>query len=187
MFTKIMRMAALPGRRGASPGPDETEADPRHAVDQPTHLAAMRRAAGVSYLVLVSHEDTWSFVARRAFGAWEPQWVTSTNAYPWKADHPYCRRFTVEPNLPVGRISKFKAGMQETVLSGHNLVEILAALRRGESHRHELVAARCRTLYGKFHEFVCRIDPEAASGTSTGVRFWISDSVSGTEPPHIAG
>jgi len=184
MFTKVARMALLPGPRGASPGLGESETAPRRAVDQQTHVSAMRRAAGVSYLTLVCHEDTWTFVARRAFGAWEPQWVTSLNASRRTEDHPFYQRFRVEPNLPVGRITKFKAGMQETVLSGHNLVEILAALRRGERQRDQVVAARCRTLYGKFHEFVSRIDPDAASATTTGVRFWICDSVS--DSPQIA-
>ncbi|HEV2637184.1 MAG TPA: hypothetical protein VGX23_18670 [Actinocrinis sp.] len=177
MFAKIARMCALPAQQDAAGDAENRGVSPRHAIDQQTHIAAMRKAAGVSYLTLVCHEDTWTFVARRAFGSWEPEWITSVTTFPRNSQHPHYPRFTVEPNLPVGRITKFKAGMQETVLSGHNLVEILAALRTGERRRDPLFAARCRTLYGKFHEFVCRIDPDAASGTTTGVRFWICDSV----------
>ncbi|MFD8756272.1 hypothetical protein ACFV0O_35620 [Kitasatospora sp. NPDC059577] len=41
------------------------------------HNSAMVIAAGVSYLTLVSHEDTWAFIARQAFGVWSPDWRSS--------------------------------------------------------------------------------------------------------------
>lgn len=41
------------------------------------HNEHMRTATGVSYLTLVCHEDTWTFMAVRAFGQWTPAWTQS--------------------------------------------------------------------------------------------------------------
>ncbi|MYX18384.1 hypothetical protein GTY67_34105 [Streptomyces sp. SID8374] len=42
-----------------------------NAVDLAVHNANVKAAASVSYLTLVCHEDTWTFMATRAFGQWE--------------------------------------------------------------------------------------------------------------------
>ncbi|XVV39788.1 hypothetical protein ACQPXT_41005 (plasmid) [Streptomyces sp. CA-100214] len=39
------------------------------------HNEHIRTATGVSYLTLVCHEDTWTFMAVRAFGQWKPYWT----------------------------------------------------------------------------------------------------------------
>ncbi|MEU9396811.1 hypothetical protein AB0D86_43320 [Streptomyces sp. NPDC048324] len=158
-----------------------------NAVGADEHGAAMKAAAGVSYLTLVCHEDTWTFVATEAFGRWKPCWITSTHDQndtrgpntAWVG-----HRWIVNPNLPEGRITKDKdgSGMQKVVLSGHNLVRILEALREGASTAQSLPhAARCRTLYSKFADFAARVDPNAPAGQTTGVEFRIDDTVDLTD------
>lgn len=80
------------------------------------------------------------------------------------------------PNLPVGRITKTEHGIQEIILSGHNLLQSLDALREGTGSDTLSHAARCRTLYGKFAEFVDLVDPEAPAGQTRGIKYQIDDS-----------
>lgn len=150
------------------------------------HNANMKVAAGVSYLTLVCHEDTWTFMAIRAFGHWKPAWTQSTHtgfvSYQHAPDGDGSRRFTVNPNLPEGRIKKLseknvRHGMQEVILSGHNLTQLLAALHEGATEDDVADSARCGRLYNKLAEFLDLIDPDAEAGQSTGVKFRIDDSV----------
>ena len=157
------------------------EAVAANAVGLDEHNEAMKLAAGVSYLTLVCHEDTWTFVARQAFGVWKPTWVMSTfDASDYRGPNTagiYAKAFTVNPNLQEGRIKKAEGGMQTVILSGHNLVRILETLRTGSGAPELENSARCRTLYSKFALFVGQVDPDAPAGQSTGIEFRIDDSV----------
>ncbi|MEU3954044.1 hypothetical protein AB0F45_17255 [Streptomyces achromogenes] len=158
-----------------------------NAVGLKEHNDNIRAATGVSYLTLVCHEDTWTFMAIRAFGQWKPAWTQSTRP-PGTMDRPHHpgileeQRFTVDPNLPEGRIRKVAdghtgAGMQEVLLSGHNLAQLLKALREGAQEDDVAASARCSRLYNKLVEFVDLIDPDAESGQTTGIRYRIDDSM----------
>ncbi|EKX63282.1 hypothetical protein Sipo8835_13145 [Streptomyces ipomoeae] len=143
------------------------------------HNGTLRRAAGVSYITLRCHEDTWTFMARTAFGVWEPTWTQSTR-------DPYDRvgpgpakaaRFLADPNLPPGRVIKGDAGMQDILLSGHNLVLILDALYAATNSELSADGARCKTLYDKLASLTAKLDPSAAPGRTTGVLCRIDDSM----------
>ncbi|MFF6781159.1 hypothetical protein [Streptomyces sp. NPDC012510] len=149
----------------------------RVALEQ--HNATLQRAAGVSYLTLRCHEDTWTFLARTAFGIWEPGWTQSTR-------DPYDRvgpgatkaaRFTADPNLPPGRITKGDGGMQDVPVSGHNLVLLLDALRAATAAEATADGARCKTLYDRLAAFTAELDPAAPPGRTTGVLWRIDDSL----------
>ncbi|NUK50384.1 hypothetical protein HRW14_08785 [Streptomyces lunaelactis] len=159
----------------------EVKAREANSVATDEHNEAMRIAAGVSYLTLECHEDTWTFVAIKAFGFWKPDWVTSEvqpDKSPTKGPWTYAYdQIKTKPNLPPGRITKLDDGMQEVSLSGHNLVQILDALREGTTSDDLSDASRCRTLYGKFAEFVDLVDPEAPAGQTRGIRYQIDDSL----------
>lgn len=151
------------------------------------HNEHMRTATGVSYLTLVCHEDTWTFMAIRAFGQWNPAWtqsikptITAGHAPTWEE----VGRFTVDPNLPEGRIKKISTGsarhghgLQQVLLSGHNLTQLLSALYEGTKEDDIAASARCSRLYNKLVEFVELVDPDAEAGQTTGVTFRIDDSV----------
>ncbi|MGA5198250.1 hypothetical protein [Streptomyces exfoliatus] len=148
------------------------------------HNDNLRAAMGVSYLTLFCHEDTWTFMAGRAFGIWKPEWTSSIPAsglmnVQGRPTSTEGLKFTVDPNLPEGRIKKITAlkGMQEVLLSGHNLAQLLSALYAGTKEDDVVTSARCSRLYNKLVEFVDLIDPGAESGRTTGVRFRIDDSV----------
>ncbi|MFB8314671.1 hypothetical protein ACFC5T_40135 [Streptomyces sp. NPDC055961] len=158
-----------------------------NSVSLELHNDNLRAATGVSYLTLVCHEDTWTFMARRAFGQWEPHWTQSAAPasivnIPHSPGSTEAKQFKVNPNLPDGRIKKIadgltRRGMQEVLLSGHNLVQILTALHEGTKEDDVALSARCGRLYDKFVEFVDLVDPEAEAGKTTGIRFHIDDSV----------
>ncbi|WP_063775157.1 hypothetical protein [Streptacidiphilus anmyonensis] len=152
-----------------------------NAVGLDEHNTALKLATGVSYLTLVCHEDTWTFVATHAFGWWKPTWTKSTfdstDYHGPNTASIYAKGFTVNPNLSSGRIKKSENGMQTVTLSGHNLVRILETLRSGTAGPDLVSSARCRSLYSKFATFVAMVDPEAPAGQTTGVRFLIDDSV----------
>lgn len=146
------------------------------------HNANLRAATGVSYLTLACHEDTWTFMATRAFGQWKPTWTQSTRPtsitqIPNCPDSVEATRFTADPNLPEGRIKKSGKGMQEVLLSGHNLAQLLNALHDGAKEDDVAASARCGRLYSNLVEFVDLIDPDAEAGQTTGIRFHIDDSV----------
>ncbi|AVI00056.1 hypothetical protein C5L38_33805 (plasmid) [Streptomyces sp. WAC00288] len=158
-----------------------------NAVGLEEHNDNIRAATGVSYLTLVCHEDTWTFMAIRAFGQWKPAWTQSTRRI-GVMDQPHHpgvleeQRFTVDPNLPEGRIRKLSEGpahrgMQEVILSGHNLAQLMKALYEGVQEDDVAASARCSRLYNKLVEFVDLIDPSAESGQTTGVRYRIDDSL----------
>ncbi|AXK33484.1 hypothetical protein DVA86_13310 [Streptomyces armeniacus] len=151
-----------------------------------THNENLKAAAGVSYLTLVCHEDTWTFMATRAFGQWQPAWTQSTYGGPlyvrYAPNSAEVRAFAVDPNLPDGRIKKIsdgkvRHGMQEVILSGHNLTQLLGALHDEADEDNVADSARCGRLYNKLAEFVDLIDPDAVAGQTTGVKFRIDDSV----------
>ncbi|MGW6836305.1 hypothetical protein ACWGCI_23265, partial [Streptomyces sp. NPDC054949] len=154
-----------------------------NAVFLSEHNEHLKVAAGISYLTLVCHEDTWTFVATVAFGIWRPAWVTSVRNAIGIASAPRwddVTNFTVDPNLPDGRITKLvleKDGMQKVVLSGHNLVRILDTLREGSAAEDIVQSARCVRLYNRFAEFVGLVDPDVPAGQTTGVEFRIDDSL----------
>jgi hypothetical protein len=157
----------------------QLKARERNLVELTEHNATMRKAVAVSYLTLVCHEDTWTFVARVAFGQWQPNWVTSEGSGIMvdTPTHYQGDNFKVNPNLPRGRITKHTAGLQSVVLSGHNLVRILETLRTGCASEDLVHSARCATLYEKFQGFARMVDPSAAAGKTTGVKFRIDDSI----------
>ncbi|MBK3586059.1 hypothetical protein JHN49_20885 [Streptomyces sp. MBT57] len=43
------------------------------------HHDLLDTAGTVSFVQLECHEDTWSYIARQAFGMWQPQWTTSAS------------------------------------------------------------------------------------------------------------
>ncbi|MFE7839275.1 hypothetical protein ACFU53_25455 [Streptomyces sp. NPDC057474] len=149
----------------------------RVALEQ--HNGTLQRAAGVSYLTLRCHEDTWAFLARTAFGVWEPGWTQSTRD-PYDRVGPTATRaahFTADPNLPPGRITKADGGMQDVRLSGHNLVLVLDALREATASEFTATGARARTLYDRLASFTARLDPAAPTGRTTGILWRIDDSL----------
>ncbi len=172
-------------------GEEDRAARQKVAAENTPALAAhnehMRAATGVSYLTLVCHEDTWTFMAIRAFGQWKPAWTQSTRQDS-VLDLPYTpawseqNRFTVDPNLVQGRIKKLgsgstHSGIQEVLLSGHNLTQLLSALYEGTQEDDVAASARCNRLYNKLVEFVELLDPGAEAGQTTGVKFRIDDSI----------
>lgn len=157
-----------------------------NAVDLDAHNENLKAATGVSYLTLVCHEDAWTFMAALAFGVWKPAWTQSTRivsiSAPYGPNYQDQTEFTVDPNLPEGRIKKHSSllnetGMQDVVLSGHNLTQLLNALRDGIATDDVAFSARCVRLYNKLAEFVHLIDPDAPAGMTTGIKYQIDDSV----------
>lgn len=149
------------------------------------HNEHLKTATGVSYLTLVCHEDTWTFMAARAFGQWKPAWTQSKPTIAAAGYAPMwdeVGKFTVDPNLTEGRIKKLnsisgRTGLQEVLLSGHNLTQLLSALYEGAQEDDVAASARCNRLYNKLAEFVELVDPDAESGQTTGVMFRIDDSI----------
>jgi hypothetical protein len=144
------------------------------------HGESMRRLAGVSYIALRCHEDTWTFMARAAFGVWEPSWSQSTHDT-WNRIGPDSKRLcmlTVDPNLPEGRITKGADGMQDVLISGHNLVRVLDALRTAARSDDPARAARGRTLYERISAVADMTDATRPAGKTTGIVVSIDDSLS---------
>ncbi|MEU4032319.1 hypothetical protein [Streptomyces anulatus] len=155
-----------------------------NAVDLAVHNEKVRAATGVSYLTLVCHEDTWTFMATRAFGQWKPKWTQSVenSAVPYAPKWDEVSGFTVDPNLPEGRIKKVvngtaRHGMQQVLLSGYNLTQLLSSLHEGSKEEDVAASARCSRLYNKLVEFVDLLDPGAEAGQTTGVTYRIDDSL----------
>ncbi|MER6501888.1 hypothetical protein ABT218_21470 [Streptomyces sp. NPDC001455] len=141
------------------------------------HLQVMKKAATVSYLSLVCHEDTWTFLARRAFGTWSPGWLTSVVQDGPGKGGPVAKdkAFRKDPNLTPGRITKQDNGMQTVDVSGDNLVTILDRLWS---------SAYGRNIYENFLD----VDPSrAACGPLYGrIETWLKSLESGTadKPGH---
>ncbi|MFF9638727.1 hypothetical protein ACF1D2_29635 [Streptomyces bacillaris] len=156
-----------------------------NAVELAVHNANVKAAASVSYLTLVCHEDTWTLMATRAFGQWKPEWTQSVKpplTASWAPTWAEQTNFTVDPNLPEGRIKKLpsgtaRTGMQQVLLSGHNLTQLLSSLHEGAKEEDVAASARCSRLYNKLVEFVNLIDPDAEAGQTTGVTYRIDDSL----------
>lgn len=70
--------------------------------------------------------------------------------------------------------------MQQVLLSGHNLTQLLSSLHEGSKEEDIGASARCSRLYGKLVEFVSLIDPDAEAGQTTGVTYRIDDSLDAT-------
>ncbi|WP_327188277.1 hypothetical protein [Streptomyces sp. NBC_01334] len=88
----------------------------------------------------------------------------------------------MDPNLPEGRIRKISTGtgrngLQQVLLSGHNLTQLLSAMYEGAKEDDVAASARCSRLYKKLAEFVELVDPDAEAGRTTGVTFRIDDSI----------
>jgi hypothetical protein len=135
-----------------------------YAVLLQAHGPVLRKAIAVGRLSLTCHEDTWTFMARRTFGMWQPAWTTSQVPllpHPGAPDG-RCGAWSKSPNLPPGRIVKHDDGMQTIVLSGDNLVAILDDLHDGAwgpTASPDLAnSARCRTLYERFANFLEHTD-----------------------------
>ncbi|MFJ9683629.1 hypothetical protein ACIRP2_37210 [Streptomyces sp. NPDC101194] len=155
-----------------------------NATDLAVHDENLKAATGVSYLTLVCHEYTWTFMAIRAFGQWKPEWTKSTHAASilelrHAPTNTEVRQFTVDPNLPEGRIKKLdtltRDGMQQVILSGHNLTQLLRSLHDGSKEEDIAASALCGRLYSKLVEFLDLIDPGAEAGQTTGVTYRIDD------------
>jgi len=161
----------------------------KNAANLGDHAEALRRLAGVSLVTLRCHEDTWTFMAQAAFGQWEPHWVKSTlgSLYERGPSSWEVGRFTVEPNLPSGRIDKKPGGMQDVLVSGHNLVRILDTLRAATGSSDLTHGCRARTLYEKITAIASVVDLARPSGQSTGVVVPIGDSLGEQPPPTLRG
>ncbi|MFE7275875.1 hypothetical protein [Streptomyces sp. NPDC057623] len=148
-------------------------------VSATRHGEVMRRLAGISYVTLRCHEDTWTFMARAAFGVWKPFWSQSTYDAGNRAgpDGRHLALFTAGPNLPKGRITKGADGMQDVFVSGHNLVRILDALRTVTRSDDPARAAQGRTLYEKLSAVAGMMDPAEPAGRTTGFIVRIDDSL----------
>ncbi len=143
------------------------------------HGEVMRRLAGISYVTLRCHEDTWTFMARAAFGVWKPFWTQSTYDAGNRVgpDGRHLALFTANPNLPKGRITKDADGMQDVFVSGHNLVRILDALRTVARSDEPARGAQGRTLYEKVSAVAGLIDLAEPAGRTTGFVVRIDDSL----------
>ncbi|MFE6620802.1 hypothetical protein ACFZBP_07860 [Streptomyces sp. NPDC008086] len=149
-------------------------------VSAARHGELMRRLAGISYVTLRCHEDTWTFMARAAFGVWRPSWTQSTYDG-WNRVGPDGKGlslFTANPNLPQGRIVKGADGMQDVLVSGHNLVLILDALRTVTRSDDPPRGAQGKTLYEKISAVADMTDPAEPAGKTTGFVVYIDDSLS---------
>ncbi|MFE0379332.1 hypothetical protein ACFW1M_28010 [Streptomyces inhibens] len=134
------------------------------------HLRVMRKAVTISYVSLTCHEDTWTFLARRAFGTWSPEWLTSVS----ESELPSPSKpagFTKEPNLTPGRITKQDNGMQTIEVSGDNLVTILERLWEGAYSRNPYKAltdldpnrSACGPLHTRISDWLEGLEPGTAS------------------------
>lgn len=90
-------------------------------------------------------------------------------------------RFTADPNLPPGRVTKAEGGMQDVLLSRQNLVLVLVlvldALHTATTAELSATGARCRTLYDRSASFTAKLDPGAPPGRTTGILCRIDDSL----------
>jgi hypothetical protein len=159
----------------------------RNSAGLKDHAESMRRLAGLSYVTLRCHEDTWTFIARVAFGQWVPAWTQSEwSSYRHGPDATQLHRFTVDPNLPDGRIRKANYGMQDVFVSGHNLVSILDALRTAAQSDDLTRGCRARTLYEKIAAIAAAVDPTQLTSQSTGVVVPIDDSLGKRPLPELS-
>ncbi|MFI6125484.1 hypothetical protein ACIBCU_38245 [Streptomyces sp. NPDC051064] len=146
------------------------------------HLPLLEKAATLSYVDMVCHEDTWTYIARRAFGAWQPEWTMSL-ATDQGGPVPTDVEFTKNPNLPEGRITKHSDGMQTIAVSGDNLVTILGALFEaawGPSMEPSSARAACGPLHGRIGEFLRDLD--SATSTKPGHELFL-DHWGGSDKP----
>lgn len=141
------------------------------------HLRVLKKAATVSYVSLNCHEDTWTFLARRAFGTWSPEWLTSVSQDSEETENtgPQGKAgFIKDPNLVPGRITKHANGMQTVEVSGANLVAILESLWEGAYSRNIYKALTdfdpnrraCGPLHTRFSDWLDNL--EAGLGQRAG-------------------
>ncbi|MER7048902.1 hypothetical protein ABT391_29105 [Streptomyces jumonjinensis] len=136
------------------------------------HFGVMKKAATVSYVSLTCHEDTWTFIARRAFGTWSPEWLTSVTQDGPGQGGPVAKEgaFRKNPNLTPGRITKQDNGMQTVEVSGDNLVTILERLWEsayGQSYYLAVLdpdpnRSACGPLYQRFETWLKGLEPGKA-------------------------
>ncbi|MFG3180231.1 hypothetical protein ACGFZC_34975 [[Kitasatospora] papulosa] len=137
------------------------------------HLGVLDKAATVSYVSLICHEDTWTFLARRAFGTWAPEWVTSVRQDKPGQGGPVAKQafFKKDPNLTPGRINKQDNGMQTVEVSGDNLVTLLGQLWEGAYPSHVYLAlmdndpnkGACGPLYKRIETWLRDLEPGTAA------------------------
>ncbi|MYX18383.1 hypothetical protein GTY67_34100 [Streptomyces sp. SID8374] len=70
--------------------------------------------------------------------------------------------------------------MQQVLLSGHNLTQLLSSLHEGAKEEDVAASARCSRLYNKLVEFVNLIDPDAEPARRPASRTRIDDSLDAT-------
>ncbi|MGW7620821.1 hypothetical protein ACWGLG_34290 [Streptomyces antimycoticus] len=146
------------------------------------HLDAQHKAGTVSYIDLVCHEDTWTYIARRAFGMWEPGWVTSQKGTGGDGPGTADGAFTKDPNLVEGRISKQSDGMQTVQVSGDNLVTILDVLYEhqwGVKGVYDEAKSAGWPLYKRIEGFLEELD--SASVAEPGHKLVIDQRINGSD------
>ncbi|MFD4176166.1 hypothetical protein [Streptomyces anulatus] len=153
------------------------------------HHDLLNTAGTVSFVQLECHEDTWSYIARQAFGMWQPRWTTSVLGE--AGGPPADGKFIKDPNLSEGRIVKHSNGMQVIIVSGDNLTRILEVLfdrtynfilagsLNDKDHLHR---ATSRPLYRRLKKIVQEVDQ--TDRHTTGRKFCIDVRV---EAPAEAG
>ncbi|MEU1315049.1 hypothetical protein [Streptomyces tibetensis] len=127
----------------------------------------LRTAATISYVSLTCHEDTWTFLARRAFGTWSPEWLTSVAQEGSDVPGPTKKTvaFTKNPN------TKHENGMQTVEVSGDNLVAILERLWDGAYSRNPYKTlmdldpnrSACGPLHARISSWLEDLEPGSAS------------------------
>jgi len=136
------------------------------------HLDVLQTAATISYVSLTCHEDTWTFLARRAFGIWSPEWLTSVEQDGSDVPGPTGKAdFTKDPNLTPGRITKHEDGMQTVEVSGDNLVAILESLWQGAYGRNiyrfitdpDRNRPACGPLHTRISDWLSDLEPGSVS------------------------
>ncbi|MFF8036216.1 hypothetical protein [Streptomyces sp. NPDC016626] len=151
---------------------EKARTEETYAYIYKAHLLTLKKAATVSYVSLTCHEDTWTFLARRAFGAWSPEWLTSVTQSESELPGPTTKaEFTKNPNLTPGRITKQEDGMQTVEVSGDNLVTILDALWEGAYGRNiyrnltdfDPSRRACGPLHTRFSDWLDSLEPASAS------------------------
>ncbi|MFI7020821.1 hypothetical protein [Streptomyces sp. NPDC050164] len=152
---------------------EKARADETYRYLYRAHLGVLRTAATISDVSLTCHEDTWTFLARRAFGTWSPEWLTSVAQDGSDVPGPTKKdvAFTKNPNLTPGRITKHENGMQTVEVSGDNLVAILERLWDGAYSRNPYKTlmdldpnrSACGPLHARISRWLEDLEPGSAS------------------------
>lgn len=129
-----------------------------HQEFEKLHQGRLEKAAGVSSLQIVCHEDTWSFVEQMAF----PKLAAGHHIPRYGSVH--------ADDFPRDRVTSSGNGMVTVTLSGPHLVKCLTIFRaivgvRPNEWFHDpqrnAMAAR---LYDLLADIVDDVDPDSSSG-----------------------